>query len=211
MRKQLATFSQDPEFFSEYKVRLSASSKKIATRKILDFGAGIGSSLPFLRKYFADAEIYATDISEKSLEQIRSNYDFVRVLLDEEVNQIDFDLIFVACVFHHVERYDRPELLVRLSKLLTKEGGLHIFEHNPWNPITRRMVSTCPFDKDAVLIRKSELASLIQKSTSLRITDHGYCLFFPPVLRRLICLERLLRWMPIGGQYYVFAGHQAAS
>ena len=206
LSRQLAFFSRDRDYFSEYKVSLSARFKKTRTTTILDFGAGVGLSLPFLRKYYANAKIYATDLSEKSLEQIRSNYNYANVLFDHEIDRFSFDLIFVACVFHHVEIDNHSKLLIRLSKLLTNKGELHIFEHNPWNPITRRMVSTCPFDENAELIRKAELIRLIETSTSLQVTADGYCLFFPQTLSVFLCLEKLFRWVPMGGQYYIFAG-----
>ncbi len=38
--------------------------------------------------------------------------------------------------------------------VLKKKGRVYIFEHNPYNPVTRYLVATCEFDRDAVLFKK---------------------------------------------------------
>jgi hypothetical protein len=41
---------------------------------VLDFGAGIGNSVPFVRKYLPDAQITCLDVSTKSLEIGQSRF-----------------------------------------------------------------------------------------------------------------------------------------
>ena len=38
-----------------------------------------------------------------------------------------------------------------INRVLKLGGRLYFFEHNPWNPFTRFLVRTCPFDKNAQL------------------------------------------------------------
>lgn len=104
---------------------------------------------------------------------------------------------------HHVAPQLRADLLRRLEALLGSGGRLCIFEHNPFNPITQRLVSACSFDKEATLLRSSEICKFIQANTGLRVTERGYTLFFPNFLKFLRPLERYLEWLPLGGQYYV--------
>ena len=68
--------------------------------------------------------------------------------------------------------------------------------------MTQRLVSTCPFDADAVLLGKGETAARLKRA-GLEIDKAGYCLFFPGALAALRPLERHLQWLPLGGQYFV--------
>ena len=88
-----------------------------------------------------------------------------------------------------------------MAGLLSDEGSLFVFEHNPFNPVTRRIVNTCPFDRGAVLLRPKEVSDLV-RGTGLETKERGYCLFFPGFLRGLRRLEKYLFWLPLGGQYY---------
>ena len=36
--------------------------------------------------------------------------------------------------------------------MLKNDGQLIIFEHNPLNPITRKIVKECEYDEDAILL-----------------------------------------------------------
>src|SRR5262249_12867489 len=128
---------------------------------ILDFGSGVGSSLPHLLKAFPAAEITALDVSERSLEIARRrglparfvHYEGGKIPLTEET----FDLVFSSCVFHHIDAGEHTSLFTQIRNLLNSRGRMVIFEHNPINPVTRYIVATCAFDENAVLIPAPEL------------------------------------------------------
>lgn len=202
LKEQLAFFSKDRGYFSEYKAALAASCCDASPETILDFGCGIGLSLPYLRKHFPKAKLFATDVSEKSLAHVQKNFFDVSVLLDGELDDKSFDMIFVSGVFHHVPVVQRAPVAKRLAALLSEHGQLFVFEHNPFNPVTRHMVSTCPFDDDAVLITLDGMKHLLGDVADLKIVGSGYCLFFPESMQRLRPLEKMLRWLPLGGQYF---------
>ncbi|NGX51196.1 MAG: Trans-aconitate 2-methyltransferase [Chlamydiae bacterium] len=202
LEDQLSFFSSSRDYFSAYKVQLLKRSLDRTPKKILDFGCGIGLSLPHLLEAFQGSEIYGSDISLKSLESARQNYPKVTILDTLEESSESFDLIFLAGVIHHVPPRDRPLVMQQIQSLLTPGGEVCIFEHNPFNPITRRIVSNCPFDKGVVLVPKQELKRLM-KAISIEPTKSEYCLFFPASLRALRAAERFLSWLPLGGQYFV--------
>ena len=52
------------------------------------------------------------------------------------------------------------------------------------NPVTRKIVSECAYDKDAILLKKSNLVNLL-KSNDFKDFNTGYCLFFPEFLKFL--------------------------
>lgn len=203
LQEQLAFFSKDRGYFSEYKVALALSYCRASPTTILDFGCGIGLSLPYLKKFFPDAKLFATDLSKKSLDHVQKNFSYVSVLLDGELDDRSFDMIFVSGVFHHVPVDQRALVAKRLAAMLSKHGQLFVFEHNPYNPVTRHMVSTCSFDDDAVLIKLNGMKHLLGEVAELKIVESGYCLFFPEVMQGLRPLENMLRWVPLGGQYFV--------
>ena len=203
LRGQLAFFSEDRGYFSEYKVAIAKEYCPAFPSSVLDFGCGIGLSLPHLISYFPNAQIFASDISEQSLNYVRANIPSVTALSDQDISRHTYDVIFVTGVFHHVPIYQREDVIKRLVSLLADGGQLCIFEHNPFNPVTRHMVATCPFDEDAELITRRNMQRLVTGIGGLKISASGYCLFFPQSLSKLRPLEKFLRWLPGGGQYFV--------
>jgi hypothetical protein len=88
---------------------------------------------------------------------------------------------------------------------VTRRGGLvAIFEHNPWNPLTRRAVAGCEFDRDAVLLARREARRLLEVP-ALDACEDRYLLFFTRDSAPLRWIERRLRKVPLGAQYVVSA------
>ena len=114
------------------------------------------------------------------------------------------DLIFSACVFHHIDAAEHTRLFAELKRLLRPGGRLVIFEHNPVNPVTRYIVATCPFDENAVLIPAPTLANR-QKAAGFARVETRYTGFFPGPLRALRPLEPAMSALPVGAQYYTVA------
>jgi SAM-dependent methyltransferase len=204
---------ETPEFFAEYKVAdvaaLVARQQIARPTRILDFGAGIGGSIPYFKKYFPDAKLTCMDVSQASLEIGRTTFgaevEFAH--LDGQRSghsDASFDLVFAACVFHHVPSSQHVDVLGELRRLVTNSGSLMIFEHNPWNPLTVRAVDSCPLDENAELIAASQWAPRL-RSAGFSSPAIRYRIFFPRQLRLLRPSERLLEWLPLGAQYSVHA------
>ena len=88
---------------------------------------------------------------------------------------------------------------------MTRPGGLvAIFEHNPWNPLTRKAVAGCEFDRDAILLRRTESERLL-RDAGLTGVEGSYILYFTRESERLQRIERLLGRLPLGAQYVVSA------
>jgi SAM-dependent methyltransferase len=116
----------------------------------------------------------------------------------------EFDVQFCACVYHHVPLRERRAFVAELVRVVRPGGLLFVFEHNPWNPLTRRVVDRCPFDRDAILLTAGETRGLLE-GAGLKVAEQRYYLFFPRVLGCLRRLEPWLGWLPLGAQYYVAA------
>ena len=168
--------------------------------KILDFGCGIGSMLKFLKKNFSDSKFYAYDDSSKSLEYVKLKYKDVICINNLNTDE-KFDLIFLSNVIHHVKSSERDDLFKKIHSLLNPEGKLFIFEHNPYNPLTLKLVANCEFDADAELIKKKDLIKICKRN-NLKIFKSGYIHFFPSKLGFLFKIENYLKWLFLGAQYF---------
>ncbi len=205
MNEQHAKYG-DIEYYSEHKAKMTAKVFNTQIKNILEFGCGIGRNLPYLKKQFKDANIFASDISSDSLAIAKQNNPEVMIVEDDLLNAYNgrFDLIFIAGVYHHIPIHLRSTVTKKIYDLLSKNGKLICFEHNPYNPLTRHMVNTCVFDADAVLLTKNELKNIF-KTEGFTILKDGYTLFIPPKIKQFNKIEDWLEWLPLGGQYYITA------
>lgn len=211
-KQSIRLSGESVDYFARYKIedaRRWADERSVQVRRILDFGSGIGNSLQPMLEQFPGAEITCLDVSEDSLELSRStHHEKVRFRHYDGNNLPDdlgsFDLIFTACVFHHIPQEAHISLLRQLRARLSPGGFFILFEHNPWNPLTRHAVNNCPFDENAVLIsafemrRRFKLAGFTQTRVNFRV-------FFPGPLAGLRVLESALVRLPIGAQYFIAA------
>ena len=83
-------------------------------------------------------------------------------------------------------------------------GLLALWENNPFNPGTRWVMKRLPFDRDAVLLAPSETSWLL-RSSGFDVIEIRHHFFFPRALAMLRPVERVLRRVPLGGQYVVLA------
>lgn len=198
------------DYFSEHKIQIVKNHEKNDNLDFLDFGCGIGNAATFFTKYFPLSKYEGVDISEDSIKIATSkklknctfsNYD--GNVLPYKDNS--FDIVFTAVVFHHIDFKMHDKLLNEFYRILKKGGRFYIFEHNPWNPITQRIVNTCPFDVDAVLLKPNYTKSIILKTFNNQETH--FILFFPRhrIFNTLIKLEKYFSKVPLGGQYFVKA------
>lgn len=215
--RNLSVAAASTDFFVRQKVELiSEFWKKHQIRPdatFLDFGCGIGRTLRPLKEKFPECRYTGIDLSAESIRIASSQLKpgdataCFQTYSGEKLpfNDGEFDVVFLACVLHHVPPANRPALYAELKRIIRPGGHLIIFEHNPWNPLTRYIVATCEFDDDAILLWANPLRRALKKAG---FTDLGkqYIIFLPGSLRdKLPGLEEKLTWCPLGGQYWVVA------
>jgi SAM-dependent methyltransferase len=110
-----------------------------------------------------------------------------------------FGAAVLSGVLHHVSPRERPGLLQLVRQKLAPGGRLVIFEHNPFNPLTRRAVEACPFDDDAELVWPRSLRRLVA-GAGFHNVRLDYIVFFPRLLRALRPLEPYLGRVFLGAQ-----------
>ncbi|MBA2379290.1 MAG: methyltransferase domain-containing protein [Blastocatellia bacterium] len=198
----------DSDHFSEQKIEEVRKHETSEHPLILDLGCGDGNSAAFFQKHFAGCEYIGLDTSVASVAVAQerdllgttfAHYDGFKVPYPER----SFDIVYIACVLHHVEPEQHKKLLSEVKRVLKSGGRLYIFEHNPLNPATQYMVKTCPFDENAVLLTSSYTRKML-RSLNFREISIDFTIFFPRhrIFRSLMRLEDYLSWLPFGGQYY---------
>ncbi len=209
--RSLGAFGRYQDRFAEYKIAdLADETRRYglagASDRVLDFGAGCGKSVPGLAKHFPRASVSCLDVSQDSLDIVARDFPTATRLLsdgrDIPAASSSFDVAFSACVFHHIDHAEHPMHLRELHRVLRSGGLLMIYEHNPFNPMTVRVVNRCEFDRNAVLVTPRALKRRVVAAgfTDVRVR---YRLFMPPSWERLRGVERLADRVPLGAQYYV--------
>jgi len=199
------------DYFNEYKVKELRSDIDYEPKSILDFGCGNGRSVVHFRSYFPQSQLFGIDVSEESI-GIAKKMDIDNVEFSSFDGQklpyssASMNVVFTSMVFHHISFELHKNLLAEIHRVLTPNGRFYIFEHNPFNPLTRKAVNECEFDKDAVLLTPGYTKNLL-KGLPFKYDKTEYKIFMPRtgVFKKILGLEKFLKAVPIGAQYYVRA------
>jgi SAM-dependent methyltransferase len=172
----------------------------------LDVGCGIGLTDRHLAGRFR--ALTGTDVSPGVLETAAHANPGVRYELAERgrlpFRDGKFHLVFAVCVVQVVGAEERPRFVSELARVTRPNGLVVIFEHNPYNPLTRLVVRRCDFGQDARMLRRAQAERLLHEN-GLTPIDHGFVLLFPSRRKHVLAVERALRRLPLGAQYYVAA------
>jgi SAM-dependent methyltransferase len=208
--KVVAFSGQTQDFFLDAKARqieeaIAKRFEEPCALRALEVGCGTGLMQRRLRARIA--RLWGIDSSLGSLAQAGNTGSRAKLVAADgrRVPFADgsFDLVFAVCVLHHVLPGERNALVGEMARL-TRPGGLvAIWEHNPWNPLTRRVVAQCPFDRDAVLLSLVETRRLLRRAGLSRVWSRS-SLFFPWRGRLWERAERLLAQVPLGAQFVAY-------
>lgn len=203
---------EDPEYFAEYKVADIAAElerDRAVAHTALDFGAGVGYSVPFFARHLPSTRVTCLDVSRKSLDVGAARHGRAADFTHFDGRKIPFedgtfDVALASCVFHHIPHEEHVALLAEIRRVLAPHGHLFVFEHNPLNPLTRHAVNTCEFDEHAKLIMAPSMRQRVH-AAGFTAPAIRYRIFFPRALRGMRPLETKMTWLPLGAQYYVVA------
>ena len=209
----------NPDIFIEVKARwLLANLAQHAARpplaatsqRLLDFGCGAGLFLQVLRRLGFPGVLHGCDISSGMLvEAVHTWSEGVLPAFAPFVNgklpyaDATFDVVLASAVFHHIPPGERKASYTEMARVLKSGGRCYVFEHNPYNPVTRWVVARTPIDRHAILLPSREPHAGLAAAGILNIQVENL-MFFPPKWRWARPLEDALRWLPCGGQYVVF-------
>jgi len=178
--------------------------------RVLDIGCGIGLVDRELESHVGF--LCGVDMSRDSLELAKARapltnfalYDGVRLPFSDD----SFDATFAISVLHHVAPAARAAFMAEMVRPVAPRGVTILIEHNPLNPVTRRIVSRCAFDADAVLLHRREADQLLAGAGAP--AAGGRYIGFSPLRHALVeRAERIVGWLPIGAQYTVWGVKRA--
>ncbi len=199
------------QFFVETKVNhlletltsLGAVPKQM---RMLDLGCGTGETDSLLVPHVG--ELHGLDISAASIAiagqrpenaSVRyATYPGGQLPYENDT----FDAVFAITVLHHVPRGDWTRFFQEMTRVIKPGGFVILYEHNPFNPLTRWVVSRCEFDREAVLL-SARTAQGLYRTAGLRIEQVAHLLLFPWQGAWLRRVERALQNLPLGAQYTV--------
>ena len=178
-----------------------------APSSVLDYGCGIGGSVPFLKEILHPRRILGVDISSESLHQARQEHQEEGVEFancDHYFAHSEFHLAFCNGVFHHIAPAERASALRYVHDSLSPGGIFALWENNPYNPATRYLMGRCEFDGEAISITCKEARKLLVSNGFVVLRSSSY-FYFPRWLKWLRGLEPTLSQLPLGAQYLVLA------
>ncbi|MDR3113905.1 MAG: class I SAM-dependent methyltransferase [Treponema sp.] len=180
-------------------------------QSILDYGCGIGMNIPYLRQYFPAAKLFGCDVSKESIRLAKSQIDYcqfdvIETPKDIKMYENKIDCVFISTVLHHIEPNEHKVWLKALYDAMKEGSYMVIFEHNIFNPLTRRFVEKIPMDKDATMLKAGYCKKMVQeifgRGNEVKLR---YTYFFPWRNKIFTTIEHSIAWLPLGAQYYVAA------
>ncbi|HLW89703.1 MAG TPA: methyltransferase domain-containing protein [Roseiarcus sp.] len=176
-----------------------------AATRLLDIGCGVGLLHPPLMSELA--AVVGVDVAADALASARAAnpgvryeaYDGAHLPFENEA----FDAAVAICVMHHVPPTQWEAFVAEAFRIVRPGGLFMVFEHNPWNPLTRLAVARCAFDYDAVLLSPLRLAGLLRHG-GFKDVGREFMFFTPFSAAPVQKAEQSLRWCPVGAQYVAF-------
>lgn len=179
---------------------------------LLDIGCGVGNYHKLVKSYVGS--LTGVDVAAECVSQAKADnpgvrydsYDGRRLPYEDG----SFDAAFTICVMHHVPPENWPDFVAEALRVLRPGGLFAVFEHNPLNPLTMRVVNRCPFDRNAVLLKSSRTVDLLRNAGFNEVVAH-FILSMPAANDLLRKIDRVFARLPFGAQYYVVGTKPSAS
>ncbi len=209
LRQGLRYSGEESTYFARGRVDalgLRLQDSRTEPRVALDFGCGRGSATPLLLDLAGIERVIGVDVSERLLALAAREFGSGRIEFRQPGESLDVavDVAYCNGVFHHIPRAARASA-ARYGFEALRPGGLFaLCENNPWNPGTRLVMRSIPFDRDAETLTSHATRRLL-RGVGFEVIHTDFLFFFPRVLRRLRGVELHLRRLPLGAQYMVVA------
>ena len=210
----IAFSGQSHDFYIRIKADhlLKTIAKKFPDQKkikFLDVGCGHGIIHHYLNDNAPfDMDIHGIDPAATVIDFAQKAHKNFTYKVNEGTNfpyaDDSFDVAKATCVMHHVEPAEWDNFLKEIKRVVKPGGLIFIYEHNPYNPMTRHLVNTCELDENAVLISSPDLKKRMKK-VGLSEIKTDYIIFFPFNNSLFRTMETALTSLPFGAQYTTYA------
>jgi SAM-dependent methyltransferase len=198
----------DVDYFTKVKAEylkdiVRAMLGNSSSQRVLDVGCGIGNYHGLLKGAFRD--LVGIDVSTQCIERARKENTHVSYDVYEgdvlPYADATFDAAYTICVMHHVPTSQWSNFVSEMYRILRPGGIGLIFEHNPLNPLTLRVVNRCSFDRDAVLLEPRQVRSLLATAGFGSVYSRTI-INIPSIGRLTRVLDRsIFGALPFGAQY----------
>lgn len=169
---------------------------------LLDVGCGIGNYHPLLVPVVDS--VSGVDVSGACIEKAKKRNPTVSYAAydGDHLPHPDqqFDVTFCICVLHHVPPERWLQFVGEMHRVTRAGGLIVVYEHNPNNPLTRKVVRNCAFDRDAVLLTMTQTRQLLTAAGCANVTTRSI-LTLPPIGGFVEKLDGLFAKLPLGSQY----------
>jgi ubiquinone/menaquinone biosynthesis C-methylase UbiE len=193
------------DYLSELFLRRFGSEREI---KVLDIGCGNARIHPFLLERCPHLRLRGIDVASTSVEAARQAHPQVQYDVYDGTklpyNTGQFDAAYTICVMHHVSPSQWPAFIADMCRVVRPGGMVSVIEHNPFNPLTRLLVNTCPYDQNANLLRASQLSKFM-RNAGLKEIERRFIQFTPFEGHFFKRFDRFMGWLPLGAQYLTTA------
>lgn len=174
---------------------------------VIDIGCGTGAIHPFLLQRNPRIRLRGIDVAATSVDEARQAHPQVSYDIGEGIKLpygSQFDAAYTICVLHHVPPLDWAAFMAEMRRVVRPGGLVTVIEHNPFNPLTQVLVNTCPFDKNAKLLRSGQVAALMRGAGLVDI-QRRFIQFTPFAGAFFKKFDRTMKWLPLGAQYLTAA------
>lgn len=128
---------------------------------VLDVGTGTGILIPIIQKYRPDC-IYACDLSEAMLEQLRKNYPYVNTIMadvrDLNLPEGSIDAVFLNACYPNI--VDKAGTFSNLGRMMKYKGRM-VISHPLGKSFILTLKESVPFPLDE-FPKKREAAALLK-------------------------------------------------
>ncbi|MGL4396241.1 MAG: class I SAM-dependent methyltransferase [Hyphomicrobium sp.] len=169
---------------------------------VADIGCGVGNFHAFLEPVVGS--ISGIDVSSACIARAKERHPNVRYDVYDgshlPYDSASFDVAFCVCVIHHVPPQQWQTFVTELCRIVRPGGMVAVYEHNPWNPLTRYVVGSCAFDRDAVLVAMPKMRELLHNAGCTDVTTRSI-LTLPPRGAMIEKADAMFSRLPFGAQY----------
>lgn len=209
LNKSLKVSGEDYTYFARQRIqKLDLHLKNVGIENLeslMDFGCGTGNLYQFAKEKFSNFKYLGVDPSLESIKVARSKYSsFLFKTIEDYQPDGAFTCAYSNGVFHHIEPLKRIKALRFIYSSLRDGGVFSFWENNSYNIGTRYIMSKNPFDKNAKLVPYTQAKRLLE-SVGFKIQSINFYFYFPAKLKILRFIEPLLKNIPLGAQYQIFA------
>ena len=144
----------------------------LSGEKVLEIGCGEGTNLLYLNTLNDSLRYTGIDFSKEKIDAFQDFPENIRGIVADATqlpfSDMEFDLIFIRDVLHHVD-WAREKVMDEAWRVLKKNGSLLVFEGNPASPLNMVFRTLYPVEKGMKNSTVSKMLELLNRYAKCRV------------------------------------------